>query len=285
MQDWVISSLILIISSIGLYLFIRKAKNLNISIDIQNLAMFMPPAIIMGIYNLLLGKSFNIELFPLIIIIFSSFVFSFLGNKASLKALIYAPNPGYSLIISKSYVLLTTIIAVFLFNSTLTTKSVISILLIILFSSLIVIDKNNKKDSNKIWIPLTLFSFFAWGFLSLTLKYLTSLGLDSTIILFYLMSFVSIFITLDTIIKHKALLINRNIILMFFLIGISSTIFNLSNLIGISQAPNPGYINAANAGSIALVTVFSSIIFKDELKLRKIIGVLGVVISLLFLFI
>jgi hypothetical protein len=59
--------------------------------------------------------------------------FSYLGNVFSLKGIEYSPNPGYSLIISKSYVVFTAIASIFIFSAPLTMKSVIAILLIVLF--------------------------------------------------------------------------------------------------------------------------------------------------------
>jgi drug/metabolite transporter (DMT)-like permease len=71
----------------------------------------------------------------------------------------------------------------------------------------------------------------------------------------------------------------------FILIGIASSGFNFFNFYAISLAPNVGYVNATNAASIGAVTVVSSWLFKDELTRRKLIGVLGVIVGLLMLFI
>lgn len=65
--------------------------------------------------------------------------------------------------------------------------------------------------------------------------------------------------------------------------GIFSTLFNLGQFEAIKLAPNVGYVNAINAGSIAAVTVFAVILFKDELTSRKAIGILGVVAGLVLL--
>lgn len=286
METWISISIGLIISSVALYLFVRKSKDVEIPIDIQNLGMFLPPAIFVGAYNLLQKKSFGISPLHLVIIGFAAFFFSWLGNIASLKALKKAPNPGYSLVISKSYVLMTSILAVWIFGSTLTIKSIIAIVLIVLFSAMIIIDKKKEHDSkDKKWIWLTFGAFLAWGFLALTLKYLTNEGLESTVILFYLMLFVSVLISAQLIVKRSKIQLKKNYLPLFLLMGIASTFFNLFIILGYQYAPNPGYINAANAGSIALVTIFSALLFKDELNLKKVFGVLGVVGSLMLLFI
>lgn len=286
METWISISIGLIVSSVALYLFVRKSKDVEIPIDIQNLGMFLPPAIFVGVYNLLQKKSFGISPLHLVIIGFAAFFFSWLGNIASLKALKKAPNPGYSLVISKSYVLMTSILAVWIFGSTLTVKSIIAIVLIVLFSAMIIIDKKKENDSkDKSWIWLTFGAFLAWGFLALTLKHLTNEGLESTVILFYLMLFVSVLISAQLIVKRSKIQLKKNYLPLFLLMGGASTFFNLFIILGYQYAPNPGYINAANAGSIALVTIFSALIFKDELNPKKVFGVLGVIGSLMLLFI
>ena len=98
MEKWVIISISLVISSVALYLFVRKSKNIGLPVDVQNLAMFLPPAIFLAIYNLLQKISFEVSWLNILIIIFNAFLFSWLGNLASLKALEKAPNPGYSLV-------------------------------------------------------------------------------------------------------------------------------------------------------------------------------------------
>lgn len=285
MEKWITISIGLIISSVALYLFVRKSKDVEVPLDIQNLGMFLPPAIFVGIFNLLQKKSFEISLLHISIIGFAAFFFSWLGNIASLKALKKAPNPGYSLVISKSYVLMTSILSVWIFGSHLTTKAIIAIVLIVAFSALIIIDKRKIDDvKNNTWIWLTFGAFLAWGFLALTLKYLTNQGLESTVILFYLMLFVSVLISIQLALKHSQVQLKKNYLPLFILMGIASTFFNLFIILGYQYAPNPGYINAANAGSIALVTIFSALLFKDELNLKKVFGVLGVIGSLTLLF-
>jgi drug/metabolite transporter (DMT)-like permease len=286
MEEWIIISIGLLVSSVALYLVVRKSNNVEMSVDIQNLGMFLLPTIFIGLYILFKNESLEISIINLLIIIFAAIFFSWLGNIASLKALKKAPNPGYSLVISKSYVLMTSIVSVWIFHSPLTLKSIIAIVLIIIFSAVIIIDRKKLSDiSNNIWIWFTVGAFFAWGFLALTLKYLTSNGMKSVVILFYLMLFVSILVLSQIIFKKVKIIVTKEQKFIFLFIGIASTFFNLFNILGYQYAPNPGYINAVNAGSIALVTIFAAIFFRDDLSIKKIIGVLGVVASLVLLFI
>lgn len=55
--------------------------------------------------------------------------------------------------------------------------------------------------------------------------------------------------------------------------------------LALEAAPNIGYVNAANTGSIAALTVVSAIIFKDELNIQKLVGVFGIFLGLVLIFI
>jgi uncharacterized membrane protein len=54
--------------------------------------------------------------------------------------------------------------------------------------------------------------------------------------------------------------------------------------VGFNLAPNVGFVNAANAASISLLTLAAAFFFKDELTLKKLIGIAGVTAGLLLLF-
>ena len=69
------------------------------------------------------------------------------------------------------------------------------------------------------------------------------------------------------------------------MIGIFGSSFNYFMQVGFDLAPNVGYVNATNAASISLLTLMSAFIFKDELSLKKMIGIVGVTAGLIFLFI
>lgn len=68
------------------------------------------------------------------------------------------------------------------------------------------------------------------------------------------------------------------------MIGVFATSFNYFMQVGFDLAPNVGYVNAANAASISLLTLMSALLFKDDLSLRKIIGIIGVTVGLFVLF-
>lgn len=105
------------------------------------------------------------------------------------------------------------------------------------------------------------------------------------VIITYLYVFVSSFILIETKINKISIFTLKNPWKYFITIGIMSAIFNYFNFYAVSIAPNVGYVNAINASSISVVTIFSIILFKDEFSIRKIIGVIGVTGGLLLLLI
>lgn len=285
-MSWIIASISMFLCSVVLYLFVRKSNLLKTPQQLNNLAMFLIPVILYLFIATGSGTSFALKPFEYALILVQGIFFSYLGNVFSLKGIEYSPNPGYSLIISKSYVVFTAVASIFIFNAPLTFKSVIAILAIIIFSGFIVIDKSkNKSESNKLWLPYTIGAFFCWGFLALTSKYLLDLGVPILTRLIYSMLIVVVLIFGEMIVKKVRLNnINKEQLFTLLMIGIFGAGFNYFMQLGFDLAPNVGFVNAANAGSISLLTLCSAIIFKDELNLRKMIGIAGVTVGLVVLF-
>lgn len=286
-MNWVVASLLMFVSSVVLYLSLRKSSLLNTPIQLNNLAMFALPLVF---YLLMLAAgsrdSLQISPFHFIVLVIMSFFFSYLGNVFSLKSIELAPNPGYSLILSKSYVVFTSLVAVFVFHSDLTVRAALAISIIVAFSSLVMINQSSSKNSKAsvLWLPLALTSFFCWGFLALSSKYLLLQGVSVMSRLIYLTAIVSVFIIGEIIAtKPKRFKVNSGQFLLLLVIGAASSGFNYFMQVGFNLAPNIGYVNAINASSIALVSVLSALLFKDELTVRKMIGVVGVTVGLIML--
>jgi uncharacterized membrane protein len=226
-------------------------------------------------------------MFEYVLIAIQGIFFSYLGNVFSLKGIENSPNPGYSLIISKSYVVFTAIASIFLFSAPLTFKSVIAIALIIIFSAIITIDKNkNKTDSKTSWLPYTLGAFFCWGLLALSSKYLLNMGVPILTRLILSMIVVTTLIVGEITYKNVAWRkLSNDQLITLGLIGIFGSSFNYFMQVGFNLAPNVGLVNATNAASISLLTLMSAFFFKDELTVKKMIGIFGVTAGLLLLFI
>ncbi len=274
------------LSSVALYLFIRKSNSLKIPQQLNNLAMFLIPLVVYLILTINTDTRFALKPSEYFLLLIQGIFFSYLGNAFSLKGIEYSPNPGYSLIISKSYVVFTAVASVFIFNSPLTVKAVIAIIFIIAFSALIMIDKSkNKSELNKLWLPYTIGAFFCWGLLALSSKYLLNVGVPILTRLIYSMTIVTVLILGEMMIKKITVIsITKPQLLTLIMIGVFATSFFYSMQVSYNLAPNVGYVNAANGASISLLTLMSAFIFKDDLSLKKMVGIAGVTIGLIVLF-
>jgi drug/metabolite transporter (DMT)-like permease len=286
-MNWVTASLLMFVSSVALYLVVRKATLLKIPTHITNLAMFAIPLAFFVILHEGTGEPYTVTLSSAAILLLAGVFFAFGGNTASLRAIREAPNPGYSLVLSKSYVLFTTVVALILFNAELSAQKALGILLIVGFSSLIMVDpaKTKKIVKKNHWLSLSMGAFFAWGMLSLSAKYLFNAGLGTYTFLLYLYLIVTICILVKLLFDRQKLhhIMDHKWVLLF--IGIFSTTFNLFQFEAIKLAPNIGYVNAMNAGSIALVAVLAALVFKDDFSIKKFIGVVGVIGGIILLLI
>lgn len=273
-------------SSVFLYLCVRKSNEFKTPQQLNNLAMFLIPVLVYMVLTVRTPVTFSLKPFEYFLILIQGIFFSYLGNVFSLKGIEYSPNPGYSLIISKSYVVFTAIASIFVFSAPLTLKSVIAILLIVAFSALITINKDkNKTESNKLWLPYTMGAFFCWGLLALSSKYLLNVGVPILTRLILSMIVVTVLIIGEILYKKvEWKKISKAQFITLGLIGIFGASFNYFMQVGFNLAPNVGYVNAANAASISLLTLMSFFIFKDELTLRKMVGIVGVTAGLLLLF-
>ena len=273
------------VSSVAMYVAMRKATLLKIHSYYINLSNFLPPLIFYLVLSVFLHPQLSLSFYQISILVMMSILFSYLGSLFSIKSMEIAPNPGYPLTLSKSYVIMTTILAVFLFHSILTFKAVIAILLIVFFSALIAINKSTiKHKTNSLWVAYAFGSFLCWGMLSLTTKYLLTIGVPVLTRLIYAMAIVSILQIAE--IKIKKVSLNRlgwKNGLFLILIGFFAATFNYFMVVGINLAPNVGFVNAINASSIAVVTLCSTLLFKDDLTFKKIVGVLGVTLGLILL--
>jgi len=285
-MNWIIASLLMFVSSVALYLCVRKSNTLKTPQQLNNLAMYLVPVLVYMVLAVKTPTSFALTPLQYLIILVQSIFFSYLGNAFSLKGIEYSPNPGYSLIISKSYVVFTAIASIFIFSAPLTMKSVIAIILIVLFSAVITIDKDkNRTTANKLWFPYTMGAFFCWGFLALSSKYLLNMGVSILTRLILSMVVVTLLIFGEIIYKKvEWKKVSKDQIITLLLIGIFGSSFNYFMQVGFNLAPNVGFVNAANAASISLLTLVSFFFFKDELTLKKMIGIFGVTIGLLLLF-
>lgn len=286
-MNWIIASILMFLSSVAMYLFVRKSNLLKTPQQLNNLAMFFVPVVMYLLLSVNTSTRFALKPFEYFLILIQAVFFSYFGNVFSLKGIEYSPNPGYSLIISKSYVVFTAVASIFIFNAPLTVRSGIAIIVIIAFSALIMVGKSKTvTKSNTLWLPYTLGAFFCWGLLALSSKYLLNAGVPIFTRLIYTMIIVSAIILGEIKIRRiPVFTITKLQLIVLVMIGLFSTSFNYYMQVGFNVAPNIGYVNAVNAASISLLSLMSAFLFNDDLSIKKLIGIAGVTAGLFVLFI
>lgn len=263
-------------------------KNTSVDPKITAFALGALPVLFLGIYILIKRSSLILELDQLVLLVFTGLCLSFVGNKFSVLAMQNAPNPGYSLVIQKSYAPYTTVAALLLFQSPVSFSDVLGIGVVIFGLFLILVDRSSARGLLGKWMIQSLYCFLAFGTLNLISKLLLTDGLQPEVITFYIFLFAGFAFIIDTFqslrdsIKSKWTI---RIISLLMLIGILNTGFNLFLQSAIKTAPNVGLVNIINASSNAMTALLAALIFKDTLTRRKLVGVVITIVGLSFIFI
>lgn len=283
-MTWIQYASLMYLCSVVTYLALRKLQRLNIPSEVNNFFMWGFSALTFILIALLKWEYPHLEFKYIVYLFLTAFFLSYIGQVFSLEGIRKAPNPGYSLMIQKSYAIFTAVAAVFLFDSELTLKNIIAIIIVILFLVLIVrSDSKEKVKENTVgWIRDSFLAFFAFGINALAAKWLLDQGVDPFIRGFYVLLFLSIFFTIDLIRKNKSNktlkghLLRKSAYPWFIIMGVTTGLFNLTMQYAYNLTPNVGYVNIMNTASIAAITLLSAFFFKEKLHLRKLIGVAGV---------
>ncbi len=280
MALWVVYSALMFISSVTMYLAVRVIKDSKVDLKITNLAMYGIPAICSLVFILAKHIPFSITIMQAaLILLFGGCLCNYVGNLLSLKGIQNAANPGFSLIIQKSYGAITLFAAPFLFGSSITPLKVAGTLIVVLFSFIIASEKGKRIFSgDNRWLIYTLGALGCFALYSLFSKAMLRSGVNVFVFLFFVTLGVSICNLLHLLMKRTSasLRLSSKIGGILLVIGLLAFSFNIFLNLALQAAPNIGYVGSINASSIAALTVCSSLIFNDELNARKLIGVLGV---------
>lgn len=278
---WMWLTAIMFGSSVVLYTSIQKATAHGMSLALKNLTIFASPLVVFVIFALVADISLQVSWRQLGLLVPTGMVV-YANNLATLKSLERTPNPGYSLSIAKSYVVLTTLVAVPLFGAHLSFGAIISILLIVGFMTLLSVDPTATKQQNtrKSWIAFALVAMVLTALITLMAKYLSQDGLPTITILVYFFGVGTVCTAVELVHKRVRLGHLQPHLKDLSLIGVANVSFNYFNYAALVAAPNVGYVNAANAASIGAITVASVWLLGAKLTTRKLIGVFGIVGSL-----
>lgn len=143
-MNWIVASCLMFCSSVLLYVFVRLASKLDIPTGAMNLAMFGIPMIAYSALAGIESTSFHLTAAQWALIALSAICFGYLGNRMSLASIAAAPNPGYSLALSKSYVTYTLVVSAVFFSNSVSATSLIAIAIIVLGSTIVMTEPKSS---------------------------------------------------------------------------------------------------------------------------------------------
>lgn len=133
------------------------------------------------------------------------------------------------------------------------------------------------------WFLLAFISLFLLAGLTLVQKHLLNLGIHPIIFGLYLMAFAFIGFLITAIITKQKMTVPNAWIIFLILAGILALFGNLAATFSFKLAANPGYTQAIISAS-GIVVLFAAIfLFKSELTMIKLIGVLLTTIGVVLL--
>ena len=272
-MNWIVASSLMFSFSVAMYLLVRKLQHQQIDNDIVTYALGAMPVVFLGLGALITKTNLSVIPRQLLLLSFMGIVFSYLENKLSLLGIKSAPNPGYSLVIQKSYAPYSALMAAFIFGDSLPTVKLIAILFIVTSIARLLIDDNSQtKESKSItWALQSFGSFFLFGTLVLASRQLLLEGLDPIAIAFYIFLWAAVMFTIKLLRRSKGKKFNKiskSVLTQLLIIGLLNALFNFTMQSAFATAPNVGYVNVINASSIAGITLLSPIFFNRQTSLR-----------------
>ncbi len=286
-MNWVILSLgmMLVVAANGL--IGRKLLVKGVSGALINFINFFGCFVFYSLFLILSGGQFFLSFVQFLAILLMSVLFDYLGNVFYMQSIARAPNPGYGLVVMKSSVMITTLLAFLFFNSEISAKSILAIAMVLFSVAVIFLSdsKNFKKETAQNWILPSLGALFCFSFFSLAMKYVLAQGVDSKVVLVYVSLILAGMFYFDVKKDGKSYsgALSSNLKILLAAGVLLSVAVNWFFAEAIKAAPNPGYVGAFDAASSALVVLAAARLFKDHLSPGKLAGVLGVIAGLMVL--
>jgi len=130
-MNWFIYALIAMVAFTINFLLIKKISLLGVRAHVVLIYIFAISALIALVYSFVIKDSIKVNNYVLVLLIITA-VFAVVGNFFLFESIASSPNPGYSLAVSGSYILLVAIASVFIFQSDFTLSKLIGTVLAVI---------------------------------------------------------------------------------------------------------------------------------------------------------
>jgi uncharacterized membrane protein len=289
-MPWYIYSAASAILFTGMVLIVRKLGNKGFSS--KQILTFLLGFALIGFLLLNGSKLFqisNAENFStfLVVVIISS-VFYTIGNFADFTAMIKSPNPGYATATKSSNVILITLLSVLIFGSSLTWSKLLGAIIVMAGVILLVIDRKAVKNVGigkglNDWRILAAVAAVSFALAVLGQKWALRIGFSSAQINLFIfaLTFLSFLVWSRKDIKGW---ISDKVSLKFFLplvffAGAFSCLANYFSVIGVGQAPNPGYSESIKYTQNLFIVFLAVPLLGAKFNKQKFLGVVTVLVG------
>jgi drug/metabolite transporter (DMT)-like permease len=284
-MSWYIFSILAALSFTGMVLCTRYLGNRGFSSE--QILLFILGFAFFGFFIVNVGtlntiwESENFLSFVFMMAVVS--VFIVIINWTGFTAVIKAPNPGFPGAIKGGSALLTTLISVLIFGSSLNLVELLGILLIISGIALLIIEKKNipvlkqGREGFLRWDVLSIINALSLTVVVLGIKQVSQMGFSSQQIALVYFGFNFLAFALLTRKEFRSYFQDKNRLKDFlpvvFLAAIFSFVANIFNIKGIAIAPNPGYHEAIKNTQVLFITLLSVPLLGASLTKWKLLGV------------
>jgi drug/metabolite transporter (DMT)-like permease len=282
MELWLWYSVLAFFTLVAYFYVLRVLKKRGVDISVILFYIFLVFGISCFLYAIIYSSNLLVSLNLLFVIIIAA-IFSYIGNHFNFRALEAAPNHGYSMAVTNSFIIIVTIFSVFLYGSEFNVLKLIGVIITFLGSTAVAYSrkKSSKKDSR--WVLYSLVTTIFFASFILTSKYLLINQIPPEVYLAYVSVIIAPIFFFSAGIKKIRKYNQKSNLGLFLLAGLLSFVFNIAAHVGYDIAPNPGYVTAFNYSSIIVVALIGHIFFGDELSASKSIGIVSVIAGLVLM--
>lgn len=287
MSVWIIYSLAALVTTVLSTILIRKLHIIGVPFKLQAGIQFILPFLGFLVWSLFKPGFLEVKFMHLVLIFVYAVFFVQLGTILAIKSITLAKNPGYALAVSRINVLIATFASVFLFGSYLSLLTFVATLIVFMFLLLLPDYSSSKGEKTNQWFWFALIGGILTSGYALGSKYFILENISFLTRMFYsflAMSLVAGFDLYINRVKIKKIKISSEQIIFLLCSGLSTFLFNIFAQFAFEFAPNPGFVNSFIAASLVPTIFLSAYYFKDELNLKKVIGVVGVFLGLILLY-
>ncbi len=140
-----------------------------------------------------------------------------------------------------------------------------------------------SKDMKMNWFLLALIAMFSFAGITIFQKYLLNFGIHPITFGFYLMGFSFVGFLITAFIQKQNLAIYPSWIILLILAALFVLIGNLAATNSFKETPNPGYTQAIFSAAGVVVLLLSIFLFKSELSLIKVVGIILTTIGVILI--